>query len=125
MQALFSVFYQLFLVSKWQEAFAPGDAAILRFDVNQDNIRADAADAFPGDQIILPGRADPKGPAPPGYDYRRNTPLRQTETGVSDKPQSPPIPDADHFLAVKLRKFTHIHSPLCQPMPQLAGICEA
>ena len=37
-----------------QAGFAAGDPAVVAFDIHQHDVRADAADAVPGDDEILP-----------------------------------------------------------------------
>ena len=103
---------------KGKQPSSPGDAAFLRLDIYQYNIRADPTDTPPGDQVILPGRADPKHATPSRHDHCGDVAAGQFDPGVGDKAQPPTIPDADHFFAIKLRKFTHNISPqqrICAP----------
>ena len=50
--------------SQWRSkplGFAAGDAALVRLDLHQDDIRTDAADAVPGnDKVVLPPKETKK-----------------------------------------------------------------
>ena len=75
-------------------------AAIFRLYIHQNDVRADAADAVPGDNIVLFAAQKAEISAWPRHDQGAKPPLRQLQPGISHKAQPPPIGNTDHFLAV-------------------------
>ena len=65
--------------------FMPGHAAILRLDLHQNNIRADATDALPGDHIVILPAKQPQKTARPRHDDGLDTPLRRLDLQITDK----------------------------------------
>jgi hypothetical protein len=83
----------------------PGNPALIRFYVHQNDVRADPLDAIPGDHEVVPGAQQPEKPAGAGHHDGVDAPLGQLDDGVADKAQPPSVVDADDLLAVQVRKF--------------------
>ena len=115
------------MFSKGKTRFRPGHPAVLRLGIHQHNIRADPADAVPGDHIIVPSAPKPEKPAGTGDDDGEDIPFRQFDPGIGDIPKPPPVCDTNHFFAVQVRKFRrHTQPPnnrLVQSMMQPERIC--
>ena len=91
---------ELFIHLSQKIFLASNTAAIFRFDIHQNDVRTDAADAVPGDNIVLPAAQKAEIPAGSRHDQGAKPPLRQFQPGISHKAQSPPVGNTDHFLAV-------------------------
>ena len=78
----------------------PGDPALVGFALHQNDVRADAADAAPGnDEFVLPSH-QPPDLAGAGDDQRQYAAVRHIDLNIRNKAQPPPIADADNLLAV-------------------------
>ena len=80
----------------------PGDPALIRFCIHQNDIRTDPADAIPGNHKVVPMSAKTKKPAGTGHDDRGDPSLRQLQAGIANKPQPPAVADADHLFVVQI-----------------------
>ena len=81
-----------------------GHTAILRFDIHQNDVRADPADAVPGDaKVLLPAHQAEKT-AGTGDDDGADLSFRQFYYHIRNKPQSSAVIDTDDFLTLQLRK---------------------
>ena len=85
-----------------KEASGTGDTARIRPDVHQNNVRADALDAIPGDHQVVFWRTQTENTAAPGHNDGHNVPLGQLYTAVGYKAQPPPVTHADDLFAQKL-----------------------
>jgi hypothetical protein len=90
------------------------DPAVFRFGIHQYNIRPDAPDAVPGDYKIIPAASESHQPAGTGDHNSAYFSFRYFHDHIRDKAKSLAIAEADHFLALKIRKFAaHIRSSRC------------
>ena len=78
----------------------------------QDDIRANAADTVPGNpQIFLPANQS-QNLARPWDKNGVNISLRDLHLDIFNKPQPPPVTDADHFFTLQLCQTNAHTSPL-------------
>ena len=86
--------------------------AALGVHIHQNNVRADSADAPPGDQIVL--LPAPKPPKAAGHRYPDggNTSVGQLNLHIGNKPHPLPVRKANHFFAPKIRKLNGISLPV-------------
>ena len=80
----------------------PGDPAILRLDIHQNNVRPHLADASPGNDIVIFSAPKPQKPTGAGDDDGNNLAVAQIHSGIADISQPPAVADADHFFAVQV-----------------------
>ena len=76
-----------------------GNTAIARFDVYQNNIRPDSADAVPGDHIVVLPTHHAKDLTGTGNDDGGHTPVRNFHLQITNKPQPLSVVDADDLFA--------------------------
>jgi hypothetical protein len=71
--------------------FMPWEATFLRFNVHQDNIRPNAANAVPGNAVIVFSSKQSKDPARPWHDDGTDHTFRHFHQHITDKSQTPTI----------------------------------
>ena len=84
---------------------SPGNTALVRFYVHQNDVRTDPADAIPGDNKVVPATPKTEMPAGSRDDNGGDPALRQLDLGIGNKAQPPPVTYTDNFLAVQVCKF--------------------
>ena len=107
-----------------RSGFQPGtrgcDAAFFRIYVHQNNVRADAPDAVPGDPVVVTAGAQTHQAAGPRYDEGADPPFGNLHLQILDEAQPLAGGDADHFFALQLGNLRchthHSHLVLVQPM---------
>ena len=82
--------------------FRPGDPAIAGFDVHQYDIGADAADAVPGNHVIIPSPHQAQYPTGTRYHDGSDAALRHFQPHIADISQPLTVIDADHFFTSEL-----------------------
>lgn len=87
----------------------PWHPAVIGFDFHQNDIRADTADAVPGDAEVIPSAPQPQKAAGAGHDDGLDAPIRDIDLHIRHKPQPPAIRHANDLLAPQIRKF-HDHT---------------
>ena len=95
----------LFVQSKQQFGSATEDAALIRPDVHQHNVRANPADTVPGNHKIVPGRAKTTQFALPRHYDGRNLSVWELNNHIPDKAQPPSVADTDDLFAMQIREL--------------------
>ena len=94
-----------------ESCLRPGNPALIRFHIHQNDVRPHPADALPGDAEIVLSAEQPQKPAGAGDDDGADVPLRNLHLHVGNEAQPAAVVDADHFLALQLCKSnTHTAS---------------
>ena len=104
--------YKVFitLYKKW--GFDSGDAAFLRLDIYQYNIRTDALDTVPGDHKIVPVPQNAEKPAGARNHNGADLPLRHFDFCIVNKAQPAPVADTNDLFAFEIVKaYGHIQHP--------------
>ena len=112
LQVFFMIFFINFQVFQPLEetVFQPLDAAVSGTDIYQNDVFPHFADAVPWDDVIVPGAEETEKPAFPRNDQGGDTALRHLDPGIGHISQPLPVPDADDFFAVQIRKL-HTQPP--------------
>ena len=74
-------------------------AAIFRFDVYQNDVRADSANAMPGDNIVLPAANQAEITAWSRHNNGAKPTLRQLQPRIGHKAQPPTVGYTDYLFA--------------------------
>ena len=89
-----------------------GIAAVFAFDLYKDDIRTNAPDTAPWDDIFVAATQNAQMPGISGYHNGANIALRHLNLYITDKTQTPAVADTDHLFALQIRKFhTHTSPP--------------
>ena len=113
LQVLFSEIFHFFWdLSGQKDLSGPGNPTFVRIYVYQHDVRAYAADAVPGDHIVVLSTEKAEIFAGSRHDDGYHLAFRQLDPGIADEPQSPAVADADDLFAVQLRKtIPHRRTP--------------
>ena len=78
---------------------------MLRFDVHQNDVRTDAADAVPGDEVVVPMTEQSQKFTGTRHDDGADTAPGNLNFYVGNVPQPAAVVDADDFFALQLCEF--------------------
>ena len=89
------------IFSKQQTLFSPGNPAILRFSIHQNNVRTDSTDAVPGNHIIVLSAPKSEKTARTGNNNGYESTFRKLHTSITNKSQPSPVANANNLFTVQ------------------------